>query len=705
MKKCSYLLLILIPVLMSSCTVSTDSEKTGDNPFFKEYNTLFQVPPFEEIQTGTYIPAFKEGIEQQKKEINSIVSNPEAPTFENTIEAMEYSGTLLNKVSNVFFNLNSSLTNDEMQAIAKEMAPVLAQHRDDIMLNPELFERVKKVYEQKDEIRLSAEQDKLLEELYKRFVRGGANLNEEDQAKLREINKEVSVLTVQFAENLLAETNDFKLVIEKEEDLAGLPESVVTGAAETATGFGHEGKWVFTLQKPSMIPFLQYSGKRELREKIFKAYINRGDNDNDHDNKAILSKIASLRVERAHVLGYKTHADFVLEKNMAKTPDEVYTFLHKLMDAALPIVKNEANALQEMIEREEGGFKLEPWDWWYYAEKLKKEKYELDDEILRPYFELGNVRKGAFNVATKLFGLQFIEKTDIPKYHEEVIVFEVLEKDGSHVGILYMDFFPRASKRVGAWMSSFRKQYRKDGEEIHPVITTNFNFSKPSGDKPALLTFEEVSTLFHEFGHALHGLLSDCTYRSLSGTAVPRDFVELPSQIMENWASEPEVMKFYALHYETGEPIPGDLIDKIKKSRHFNQGFITVEYLSAAFLDMDWHTLTQAGERDPLEFETEAMERIKMIPEIVVRYRSPYFAHVFSGGYSSGYYSYIWAEVLDSDAFEAFKETSLFDQATAEAFRKNILSRGGTEDPMKLYLKFRGKEPGLEPLLKKRGLL
>ena len=705
MKKCSYLLLILIPVLMSSCTVSTDSEKTGDNPFFKEYNTLFQVPPFEEIQTGTYIPAFKEGIEQQKKEINSIVSNPEAPTFENTIEAMEYSGTLLNKVSNVFFNLNSSLTNDEMQAIAKEMAPVLAQHRDDIMLNPELFERVKKVYEQKDEIRLSAEQDKLLEELYKRFVRGGANLNEEDQAKLREINKEVSVLTVQFAENLLAETNDFKLVIEKEEDLAGLPESVVTGAAETATGFGHEGKWVFTLQKPSMIPFLQYSGKRELREKIFKAYINRGDNDNDHDNKAILSKIASLRVERAHVLGYKTHADFVLEKNMAKTPDEVYTFLHKLMDAALPIVKNEANALQEMIEREEGCFKLEPWDWWYYAEKLKKEKYELDDEILRSYFELGNVRKGAFNVATKLFGLQFIEKTDIPKYHEEVIVFEVLEKDGSHVGILYMDFFPRASKRVGAWMSSFRKQYRKDGEEIHPVITTNFNFSKPSGDKPALLTFEEVSTLFHEFGHALHGLLSDCTYRSLSGTAVPRDFVELPSQIMENWASEPEVMKFYALHYETGEPIPDDLIDKIKKSRHFNQGFITVEYLSAAFLDMDWHTLTQAGERDPLEFETEAMERIKMIPEIVVRYRSPYFAHVFSGGYSSGYYSYIWAEVLDSDAFEAFKETSLFDQATAEAFRKNILSRGGTEDPMKLYLKFRGKEPGLEPLLKKRGLL
>jgi len=694
----NFLSVIILIFLFLSCSVQ---EK---NPLFSEFDTPFGVPPFDSLNEDHYLPAFKEGMAQQLKEIEEIVNNPDAPTFENTVEALERSGALLKRVSSVFDVLNSSMTNERMQAIAKEIAPLRSKHRDDIQLNVKLFQRIKAVFDQKDELDLSTEQRTLLEKYYKDFVRGGANLDEENKARLREINKELSLLTVKFGENVLKENNRFELVIEDEEDLAGLPASVVSAASEAAKERGYEGKWVFTLHKPSMIPFLQYSERRDLREKIFKAYINRGNNNDELDNKEIVSRIVALRAERAKLLGYKTHAHYVLEENMAKTPENVYRLLEQIWTPALKMAKKEAQELQNLIYKEGKDFKLEPWDWWFYAEKLKKAKYNLDEEMLRPYFELDNVRKGAFYVANRLYGLQFVERTDIPKYHEDVKVFEVKEADGSHVGIFYTDYFPRASKRGGAWMNSFRKQYQENGKKIHPIITNNGNFSKPTGDKPALLSSEEVLTLFHEFGHALHGLLSNCTYYRLSGTSVPRDFVEMPSQIMENWAFEPEVLEVYARHYKTGEVIPKELVEKIKNASHFNQGFATVEYLAASFLDMGWHTLTEVGEVDVLEFEKKSLDRIGLIPEIVVRYRSPYFQHIFSGGYSSGYYSYIWAEVLDADAFEAFKETSLFDPETALAFRKNILERGGTEDPMVLYTRFRGAEPKVEPLLKRRGL-
>lgn len=692
------LLTVIVSLLFSFCA------QDSGNPFFTEWKTPFKTPPFNKIKDEHFEPAMVQGMKQHLEEIRSIANNPEEPTFENTIEAMEYSGELLTNATNVFFNMTSANTNDSLQNIQQRMAPLLSKHGDDILLNDTLFQRVKAVFEKKDELELSNEQETLLEKYYKDFVRGGANLNDEKKAALRKINEELATLTVKFGNNVLAEDNAFELVIENEADLAGLPEAAVIGAAEAAKQRGHEGKWVFTLHKPSMIPFLQYSEKRDLREKIFKAYINRGDNDNKYDNKEILSRIAALRVERAKLLGYKTHAHFVLEENMAKEPANVYDLLNKLWEPALTMAKKEAYELQSMIFDEEENFKLQPWDWWFYAEKLKKAKYELDDEVLRPYFKLENVRQGVFDVANKLFGITLDERNDIPVYHEDVKVFEVKEADGSHIGILYVDYFPRESKRGGAWMSSYRKQSRKDGQMITPVICNVGNFSKPTGDKPSLLTFEEVSTMFHEFGHALHGLLSNCSYERLSGTAVPRDFVELPSQIMENWASEPEVMKSYARHFETDEPIPDELIEKIKKARHFNQGFATVEYLAASFLDMDWHTLETPEEKDAIQFENKSMKKIGLIPEIVVRYRSPYFRHIFSGGYSAGYYSYIWSEVLDADAFQAFKETSLFDKETATKFRTNILAAGGTEDPMVLYKRFRGAEPSIEPLLKRKGL-
>ena len=692
------ILFLFIAGFLCSCL------KQEENPFFSEFDTPFQVPPFDKIQEEHYLPAFKEGMELQNMEIEAIVNNPETPTFENTLEAIESTGSLLDKVSSVFYVLNGSMTNDDMQKIAKEVAPIRSKHQDNIWLNEKLFQRVKAVYEQKDKLDLTTEQNTLLVKYYKDFVRRGANLDEEKKTRLKEINQKISILTVTFGENVLKENNRFEMVIDKKEDLAGLPQAVISGAAEAAKEREYEGKWVFTIHKPSMLPFLRYSENRALREKIFMAYINKGNNNDELDNKDNLAKIAALRVERANLLGYKTHADYVLENNMAKKPENVYKFLEQLWKPALKMAKREAKELQEMISKEGHDFKLQAWDWWYYAEKLKKAKYALDEEMLRPYFKLENVREGAFSVANKLFGIQFIERKDIPKYHEDARVFEVKEADGSHIGIFYTDFFPRASKRGGAWMNSFRKQSRLHGKEIYPVITNNGNFSKPTGGKPALISSEEVLTLFHEFGHGLHGLLSDCTYNRLSGTSVSRDFVEMQSQIMENWAFEPEVLKMYAKHYETGEVIPQELIDKLEKASQFNQGFVTVEYMAACFLDMDWHTLSEAKELDVDEFEEASMNKIGLIPEIVVRYKSPYFNHIFSGGYASGYYSYIWAEVLDADAFQAFKETSLFDQKTAQSFRENILERGGTEDPMVLYKRFRGAEPKVEALLKKRGL-
>ncbi|MBC8876987.1 MAG: M3 family metallopeptidase [Planctomycetes bacterium] len=696
-----------IPILgVIVLAVLLTGSKRSSNPFFGEWDTPFEVPPFDEIKLEQYKPAFDEGMKRHKEEIEAIIGNDSAPTFENTIEAVDRSGALLARVSRVFFAMRSSMTNDDIEAIAKDVAPRLSKHSDEIRLNDALFRRVRAVYEQRAKLDLTPEQGKLLAESHKSFVRGGAKLPPDKKDRLKELNAELSVLSLKFGENVLKENNRFELVIEDKADLAGLPSAVIAGAVEAATERGHEGKWVFTLHKPSMIPFLQYSERRGLREKIYKGYINRGDNDDELDNKETLARMATLRIERAGLLGYETHAHYVLEENMAKKPENVYKLLDELWQPALKRAKAEAADMQKMIDEEGGGFKLESWDWWYYAERVKKAKYDLDEEMLRPYFKLENVLAGAFEVASRLFGLQFEERTDVPKYHEDVKVFEVKEADGTHVGILYVDYFPRASKRGGAWMGEFREQSIVNGEDIRPVIYNVGNFSKPMADKPSLLSFDEVNTLFHEFGHAMHGLLSNCTYESLAGTNVARDFVELPSQIMENWASEPEVLKMYARHYETGEPMPDGLIEKIVKARHFNQGFATVEYLAASFLDMDWHTLAEAKSKaDVLEFEDKSLGKIGLIPEIISRYRSTYFRHIFAGGYSSGYYSYIWAQVLDADAFQAFKETGdLFDRKTAKAFRDNILSRGDTEDPMTLYKRFRGKEPSIEPLLERRGL-
>jgi peptidyl-dipeptidase Dcp len=702
MRKTILLAIICLAALPLSAADKHSSAATDPNPFFTDYNTPFETPPFDRIKYEHYMPAFQKGMEEEKKEVAAIIENPEPPTFQNTIEPLERSGYLLEKVRNVLFSLQSAELTDEIQNIANDVTPLLSKHRDDINLDERLFKRVKVVYEQREKLELTTEQAKLLDDTYKNFVRGGANLSAEQQERFRKINEELSTLSLKFDENVLKETNAFKLVINKKEDLEGLPQRSIDGAAEAAKNAGMEGKWVFTVQKPSMIPFLQYATNRALREKIFKGYISRGDHNNEYDNKAIVSKLAALRVERAHLLGYRTHADFVLERNMAKTPQAVYEFMNKLWEPALKNAKKEREVLQEMINKEGGTFKLAPWDWWYYAEKIRKAKYDLDENELRPYFLMENVRKGAFEVASRLYGLQFVERTDIPRYSGEVTVFEVKRSDGSHVGILYTDYYPRPGKQAGAWCGGFRSQERRGDKMVTPLVTNVGNFSRPTGDKPALLSSEEVKTLFHEFGHALHSLLSNQTYRTLG---VPVDFVELPSQIMENWAFHPDVLKLYARHYKTSELIPEALVEKITNTSKFNQGFVTVEALSAAFLDMDWHTLTSTDPVDANVFDKQSLDKIGLIPEIVVRYRSPYFAHIWTSMYSAGYYSYLWAAVLDADAFEAFKEKGLFDQTTAAAFAEHVLGRGATNDAMKQYEKFRGKKPAIEPLLRRRGLL
>ncbi len=699
--KTNLLLILFLAIMISSCS---QKKTETENPFFSDFNTPFNVPPFDKIQNAHYIPAFEQGIKEHDAELEKIINNSEEPSFSNTIEALEYSGRLLNKVSSVFFNLNESNTSDEMQEIARNIMPQLSQHSDAILLNDKLFKRVKAVYDNKEQSGLNAEQMKLLTETYKGFIRNGANLNEEQKEEMKKINEQLSLLSLQFGENLLAETNDFKLTIDNKDDLAGLPESVISAAAEEA---GVEGKWVFTLQKPSWIPFLQYSEKRELREKLYKAMYNRGNNNNQNDNKDIIKKTITLRTQRAKLLGFENHATYTLDDCMAKTPEKVYELLYKLWEPAIKNAKKEAADMQAMIDKEGGKFKLESWDWWYYTEKIRKEKYDLDDSQLRPYFELNNVRNGAFTLANKLYGISFNEVTNIPLPHPEAKAFEVKDEDGSHIGLIYVDYFPRESKRGGAWMDALQSQYKTpEGKNIPPVIVNVGNFSKPTGDMPALLSWDDVTTLFHEFGHGLHGLLSDCTYESLAGTSVPRDFVELPSQIMENWCSQPEMLKLYAKHYKTGEVIPQELIDKILASDKFNQGFETVEYLAASILDMDYHTLISGEAPDVMKFEEECMNRVGLISEIIPRYKSTYFNHIWAGGYSSGYYSYIWAEVLDADAFQAFIESGdIFNREIGNSFRKNVISRGGTDDAMTMYLKFRGKEPSIEPLLKKRGLI
>ncbi|WP_297087899.1 M3 family metallopeptidase [uncultured Draconibacterium sp.] len=706
MKKLLFFVFIAGLAFAAFATQKKESSETMENPFFKEWSTPFGVPPFDEITDDHFRPAIAEGMRLHKEEIDAIVNNTEAPTFENTLLALDKSGAFLNRVYNVFSNLSSAHTNDSIQAIEKDIEPLLSAHYDDINLNEGLFKRVKEVYEQRENLDLNTEQARLLEKKYKTFVRGGAELPADKKARMREINNELATLSVQFGEHVLKDNNAFKLVIEDEAQLEGLPAAAISAAAATAKAEGQEGKWIFTISRPSLYPFLTYSPNRAYREKLYKGYIMKGDNENEFDNNKIVARTVELRSERAKLFGYNNHAEYILAENMAKNPANVYDILTKVWEKALPVAKNEVADMQAIADKEGAGIKIQGWDWWYYAEKVRQEKYALSEEDVKPYFEVDNVQQGIFALANKLWGISFTERTDLPKYHPDGKVFEVKEADGSTIGIFYTDYFARPSKRGGAWMSSFRKQQVIEGENVIPVITNVCNFPAPTDDIPSLLSLDQVLTMFHEFGHGLHGLLSNCESRTLSGTSVARDFVELPSQIMENWAFEPEMLALYAKHYQTGEVIPNDLVEKINNAAHFNQGFATVEFLAAGLLDMDYHTLESVEPNmDVRAFEKTSMDKYGLIPEIAPRYRSTYFQHIFAGGYSSGYYAYLWAEVLDKDAFDAFKENGLFDQKTAAAFRKYVLSAGGSDDPMTLYMNFRGKEPGIEPLLKGRGLL
>lgn len=698
------MLLIFTATIMYSCKSEPENPIESDNILLKDYGTPFNVPPFDRISNDDFLPAFEEAMKMHNEEIETIANNNEPATFENTIEQLNYAGKKLNEVSSIFYNLNSANTSDEMQKIAQELSPKMSEHYDNITLNDKLFQRVKTVWDTRAEREYPGEQAMLLETTYKGFVRSGANLSEEDKEHLRELNKEISALTLEFGQNVLAETNEFELVIENEADLSGLPDGLISAASETAKAKDKEGKWIFTLQNPSVMPFLQYADNRELRKKMFEAYANRGNNGNKYDNNKNAVKLANLRMERANLLGYPTHSHYVLEESMAKNPENVYELLNKVWGKAKTVTAGDAAELQAMIAKEGGDFQLEPWDWRYYAEKVKTEKYAFNEEALKPYFELGNVTKGMFFTLEKLFGMKFKQLTNLPVYHEEVITYEVLDENDKHLGILYMDFHPRESKRGGAWMTSFRSQSTDNGERVAPVISIVCNFTSPTDGKPALLTYEEVTTYFHEMGHAIHGLLSNVNYESLAGTNVPRDFVELPSQILENWAGEEEVLAVYAKHYETGEVLPKELLDKMEASANAGQGFATTEYLAASFLDLDYHTITEKIDTDAGDFEEKSCGEMGLIKEIIPRYRSTYFNHIFAGGYSSGYYSYMWSEVLDADAFQAFKETSVFDKATAKSFKENILMKGGTGDPAELYKAFRGKDPSPDALLERRGL-
>ncbi len=672
-----------------------------NKPFQTPYNTA----PFSKIKNEDYLPAFKTAIEKARAEIDAIVNNSEEPTFANTIEALDYSGEELDRISSIFFNLNSAETNDHIQKTAQEVSPLLSEFSNDITLNENLFKRVKFVYDSKDNLELTTEQETLLDKKYKGFARNGANLEDDKKDRLREIDKELSQLKLKFGENILAETNAFEMHLTQESDVAGLPEGAKEAAKQLATSKGKDG-WLITLDYPSYIPFMTYADNRELREKLSKAFGSKGFKGDTLDNQNNVLKIVELRHERAQLLGYKTHADFVLEERMAKSPSNVQTFLNDLLNKAKPAALNEFENLQKFAYELDGLEQLQKWDSAYYSEKLKKKLFDLDDEQLKPYFKLENVIEGAFTVANKLFGLHFKENTEIDKYHGDVMTYEVLDDAGELVSIFYADFHPRAGKRNGAWMTSYKSQMIKEGENHRPHVSIVCNFTKPTPTKPSLLTFNELTTLFHEFGHALHGMLANTTYPSLSGTSVHWDFVELPSQVLENWCYEEETLKLFATHYETGEVIPMELIEKIKASATFHEGMQTLRQLSFGLLDMAWHsgespeTITSVK-----EFEQNTFADTNLYPEVAENCMSTAFAHIFQGGYSSGYYSYKWAEVLDADAFEYFKEEGIFNKTVAQKFRAYVLSQGGTEDPMTLYKRFRGREPQPDALLKRAGLL
>lgn len=707
MKK-NLLLLLLFTGGLSACNNSQQSPKEQaafmNNPLLDSFATPHQVPPFELIKESHYSPAIVKGIELANADISKITNNKENPNFQNTIVALDRSASDLVRILSVFYNLLSANTNDKMQAIAQEISPLVSKFEDDKYLNEVLFSRVKMVWENKDALQLNTEDATLLDKTYKAFVRSGANLNAENKKRLRTINEELSILSLKYSDNILKETNDFKLVIDNKEDLAGLPTSVIEAAAELAKEqkMG-DNKWVFSLQSSSVMPFLQYASNRALRKKIWEAYQKRGNNDNANDNKNIIVKLANLRSEKAQLLGYKDYASYSLEESMAKTPENVYKLINQLWKPALAKSQQESADIKKMMLADGVADAVQPYDWRYYTEKIRKQKYDLDEQELKPYFSLENVRNGVFMVTEKLFGLKFKQVDNIPVYHKDVTAWEVSEADGRYVGLLYMDFHPRESKSGGAWMTSYREQKMENGKRVPPIISIVCNFTPATASGPSLLTFEEVTTFFHEFGHALHGLLSNVNYQSLAGTSVSRDFVELPSQVMENWAADPAVLKMYAKHYKTGAVIPDALIQKIINTGTFDQGFATVEYLAASLLDLNYHTIT--GKIDNVNtFEATAVQKMGLSSDIIPRYRSTYFNHIFGGGYAAGYYSYIWSGVLDTDAFDAFKSTSLFNPEKAMAFRKNILEKGGTDDPQKLYKAFRGQDPSINALLRKRGL-
>lgn len=669
------------------------------NPLLEEWNTPHQVPPFTDIEPGHYPPAFDAAFTEHDKEIESIANNPEPPSFENTIEALEASGQLLSKVSPVFHILISAHSNDALRELQKDIAPRLSTHYTAIYTNPELYARVAAVAKG-DVSALEPEQRRLLEETERSFIRAGAALSDDARAEVQALDEQLARLQTAFGQNVLKDSNDFELVLESEDELRGLPQSVRQSAAAEANSRGYPGKHVFTISRSSITPFLQFSERRDLRETMWRAYTRCADNANEFDNNETVAQIAKLRARRASLLGFESHADYVLDDRMAATPDAVTGLLDQIWTPAKARVREEIEDLQARIQKDGGNFTLAPWDWWHYTEKVREDKFAFDTEQIKPYFKLENVRQGAFDVANKLYGISFRPCPEAPKYHDDVQAFEVIDADDSLIGLFYTDYFMRPSKRSGAWMNALRTYSTHRGE--YPVVFNTCNFPK---SEPALLGMDEVRTLFHEFGHGLHGLLSKVKYRSLSGTAVKRDFVELPSQIMEHWATEPEVLRSFAHHYETGEVIPDAFIDKLLASDTFNQGFATTEYLAASYLDMKWHALgADDAEQAVTGFEDSAMQSIDLVSEVAPRYRSTYFQHIFSGGYSAGYYSYIWAEVLDADAFDAFREKGIFDAETATSFRENILEKGGTEDPMVLYRKFRGREPEVGPLLKGRGL-
>ena len=697
--------LLIIGCAALTLAAACKNKDNMDNPFFGEWNTPYGIPDFEKIKPEHYMPAFEEGIARQKAEIDAIANNTEAPTFANTIEALEQSGDLLNEVSAVFFNLAECINSPEMEKIAEEATPLVSAHGDDIMLNAKLFERVKAVYDQRESLGLDGEQMRLVEETYKNFVRNGANIPADKQERFREINSLLASLTLRFGNNVLAATNQYSLSLDADKARSiGLTDDQLATAFEASADAGIDDHARFTLDIPSWEPFMQNCTDRELRQQMWEAYANRCTGGN-YDNSVIIDSIVNLRLERAQILGFESHAAYTLDDCLAKTPEAVYQCLMDLWTPALNKAKQERDEYQKMLEKDQPGAKLQPWDWRYYCEKMRKERYALNDDEIRPYFPLDKVREGAFTVANKLYGITFRENNKLPKYHPEAISYEVLDGD-KVIAILYMDFFPRESKRSGAWMTNFREQYiDKDGNNVIPIISMVCNFTKPTKDKPSLLNFDQSETLFHEFGHCLHGILSQCHYRSLSGTNVPRDFVEMPSQVMENWCRHPQVMKEYARHYQTGEAIPDSLIAKIEAAGTYGQGFINTELLAASLLDMDYHSITKPTKIVLPDFEDQAMAKIGLIPEIISRYKSCYFQHIFSGGYSAGYYSYTWTAILDADAFEPFRESGdLYNPELAKKFRF-LLSHGNTIDPMKMYVDFRGKQPSVEPLKRNRGLI